>query len=657
MSGFRLLKGFKNKKISLGHKEDIEPQEIFLDKLAQKREEEMGFSEKKFERPLSIKILQSFCFIYLILTSVLFLKTLQFQVLDGEKFLMLAEDNKTRIYPIRAERGVIYDRFGEQLVQNQIAFDLICDKQDLSKIEEEKEKLFQEISLLIEEESGFVKEKIENSESARVLILKNINHKALVSFKTRIENKEFSGFKIEKNIIRNYNDGEIFAHLIGYTGNVNKQELENFSDYLINDYIGKTGLEKFYEEILRGKSGKLFIEKDSLGNEKLERIVSPSEAGTSLVLHLDAGLQRKIEESLSKNLKNVGAKKGAVVALDPNNGGVLALVSLPSFDNNLFSKGISKKNYSELISNPSNPLFNRAISGIGYPTGSVIKPLIGIAALEEKIITTETGFNCKGKISIQDRWDPEIQHHFHDWSTHGFVDIYKAIAKSCNVFFYIIGGGYEDFEGLGLTKIKKWLMNFGWGSKTGIDLPQEGKGFLPDAEWKKTTLGESWYDGDTYHLSIGQGYISVTPLQVASAFSAIANNGTIYKPQVVKEIYNNKTQETIKINPEILNQEFISKENLEIIQEGMRQTVTYGSAVNWLNSLPVESAAKTGTAQTAKKKYCHSWVGVFAPYENPEIVLIVMIENVEENQRPNLPVAKEVLEWYFRDLDNLDNEE
>ncbi|MCK4781538.1 penicillin-binding protein 2 [Candidatus Parcubacteria bacterium] len=639
-----LKKDFKNRKISLRHKEDIEPQEIFLDDLAQKQEEKTGISEKRMETPLSRRMLQGFCVFSLILILGLFLKTFQFQVLEAEKFSTLAEENKTRIYPIRSERGVIYDSKGEQLVRNQVSFDLICDKQDLPQTTEERKELFYEVAKLIGEETDFIEEKIENSELAKVLIFKNLNHKALISFEIKIQNQEFSGFRIEKNIIRDYKDGAIFAHLIGYTGNINKQELEDFQNYSVNDYIGKTGLEKFYEKTLRGKSGEFLIEKDAFGNQKIEKIVSLPEPGDNLVLCLDAGLQRKIKESLEKTLQNVGAEKAIAVALNPNNGGVLAMVSIPDFDNNLFSQGISQEDYKEIIDNPLDPLFNKAISGIGYPTGSTIKPLIGTAALEEGVITDKTNFICKGKISVQDQWNPEIWKDFNDWKTHGRVDIYKAIAESCNVFFYIIGGGYEDFKGLGPTKIKKWLGNFGWGSKTGIDLPQEGEGIVPDPVWKKENLNEAWYDGDTYYLSIGQQYISVTPLQVVNAFSAVANGGVLYQPHIVQ------TKE-----PKVLSQGFVAQENLKIIRQGMRETVAYGSAVNWLNSLPVKSAAKTGTAQTAKKGYYHSWITVFAPIENPEIVLTVMVEDVEEGQVATLPVAKDVLEWYFSE--NLDKDE
>jgi penicillin-binding protein 2 len=225
----------------------------------------------------------------------------------------------------------------------------------------------------------------------------------------------------------------------------------------------------------------------------------------------------------------------------------------------------------------------------------------------------------------------------------------KAIAESCNVYFYTIGGGYGEQEGLGPSRIKKYLELFGWGNNTDIDLPGEKKGLLPSPAWKERVKKEKWWDGDTYHLSIGQGDILTTPLQVASAFSVIANGGKLFKPHVVQKILDTSTgsmQVVKEIEPEVIRENFIDSKNLDVVRHGMREAVIYGSSVS-LNNLPVKAAAKTGTAQTSKQGYYHHWVTVFAPYDDPEIVLTVMLENVKEIQFAALPVAKEVLEWYF----------
>ncbi|MFC1629889.1 penicillin-binding transpeptidase domain-containing protein, partial [Patescibacteria group bacterium] len=298
-----------------------------------------------------------------------------------------------------------------------------------------------------------------------------------------------------------------------------------------------------------------------------------------------------------------------------------------------------------LLNNDQQPLFNRAIAGL-YPTGSTIKPLIASAALQEKIIKPQKELHCQGGIMIPHRYDPDIIYSFKDWKTHGFTDTRKAIAESCNVYFYTIGGGYGNQEGLGPNKIKKYLEFFGWAETTDIDLPGEAKGSIPNPAWKKENKGENWWDGDTYNLSIGQGDILVTPLQVTAAFSAVVNGGYLLEPQVVQKIVDSEKNLVETKQIQIVRENFIDFENLKIIREGMRGTVTYGTAT-LLNSLPVEAAAKTGTAQSSKPDYFHNWITVFAPYDDPQIVLTIVIEDVKELQALPIPLAKEILNWYF----------
>ena len=649
-------KYLKNKKIKTKFKEDIEPQEIFLDNLAKKKEEEFGISEKKFEVLLSKKVLQGFLIFSFLLFLTLFVRTFQIQVFEGKKFLALAKENKFVIYQIRAERGVIYDRDGNQLVWNRPSFDLVSDIGDLPASDVEKTKVLKEVSEILEENSEELKKKIEESEEPVVLISENIPHQALILLETKIASKELAGFRVERNSIRYYKEGPSFPHLVGFTGKIRAEELKaEPENYSIQDFVGRDGLEKSYEEILRKNPGKLRVEKDAMGNVISKEIVQFPESGKSLVLWIDSQLQKKIQESLEKVLKTIGTKKAVVVALDPKTGGVLSLVSRPGFDNNLFQKGADPEALKELLKDPLglDPLFDRAIAG-KYPVGSTIKPLVASAVLEEKIIKPGKKVNCQGEIIIPNPWDPSSPTVKKDWMAHGWTDLRKAIAESCNVYFYTMGGGYEEQEGLGPTRIKKYLELFGWGNKTQIDLPGEKDGFIPDPAWKKSyfekAIDQIWYDGDTYNLSIGQGFIKVTPLQVASAFVAIANEGTLYQPKVIQKIVDSEKNLIEEIKSKIIRQDFIDPRNLQIVREGMRQAVTgvnspHASAIS-LNSLPVSVAAKTGTAQV-KKGYFHNWITVFAPYEAPEIVLTVMIENVKGDQVVALPVAKEVLEWYF----------
>ena len=420
--------------------------------------------------------------------------------------------------------------------------------------------------------------------------------------------------------------------------------------YAINDSSGKSGLEKSYEQYLRGIPGKLEFQKTAVGIQKGQEIISEPISGNNVVLNIDSDLQQKIYEELEKSIKNVGSKKGSAVALDPRNGQVLALVSFPSYDNNLFAKGISQKDLDLLLNDNSQPFFNRAISA-QYPTGSTIKPFEASGALQEKLISPIKLINDPGFIEVKSKYDPSIVYRFGGVTPHGWVDMREAIAVSSNIYFYTIGGGYLDQQGLGPTKIAKYLSLFGWGEKTGIDLPGEFKGFIPSPEWKKEYKKESWWDGDTYNLAIGQSDLQVTPLQLALAYATIANGGTLYKPQIVNKIIDTSTQEPMivkQFEPEIVRQGFIDKENLKVIQEGMRDGVQkpYGSAY-FLNSLSVPVASKTGTAEIGKDGYYNTWASVYGPYENPNIVLIVTIEEVEGLRSGSLTVAKEVLNWYF----------
>ena len=410
-------------------------------------------------------------------------------------------------------------------------------------------------------------------------------------------------------------------------------------------------MESYYEDVLRRDPGELRIERNAQGNILSKEVVKFPESGKSLVLWLDSDLQKILKSSLEKTLQLIGGKKGAAVALDPKTGGVLALVSLPGFDNNLFQKGGDSDSLLKLLSDSSQPIFNRAVSG-KYLTGSTIKPLLASAILEENIISAAKSLNCQGSITIPNQYNPDLDYVKRDWTVHGWTDMRKAIAESCDVYFYTLGGGFGDQEGLGPSRIKQYLELFGWNSKTGIDLPGEVMGFIPDKDWKKKTLGEGWWDGDTYNLSIGQGFLQITPLEVAASFVAIANGGTLFQPQIVQKIVDssNPSKTIEEFESKIIRANFIDSENIQVAREGMRQAVTGIGAPQAssiiLNSLPVSSAAKTGTAELGNDRY-NNWVAVFAPYDDPQIVLVVLTEDIKGAQVAALPVAKETLEWYF----------
>lgn len=578
---------------------EIEPNEILLDAFSQRKEKEIGISEKKLEIPISQNILRVIWVSILILLLIFWGRVFQLQIVDGESLSIQSEKNKFIVKAIKAERGVIYDRNFKQLVYNKPSFNFVCDGK---------------------------------------IAIENIDHETLLKLEANL--KDYRGCKIENNTVREYSSGSSSSHLIGYL----RQNNQSF------------GLEQHYDKALSPSPGELRVKRDAKGNLMSEKLVSLPESGNSLVLWLDSELQKKIADSLSQTIDRVGALGGAAVAMDPKTGGILALVSSPSFDNNLFSQGLTEKDWQKLQGNSANPLFNRVVSG-RYLTGSTIKPLIALAALQEKIISPEKEIYCGGQIAIPNPWDPENPTIKKDWDIHGWSDIKKAIAESCNVYFYTIGGGYNEQKGLGPTKIKEYLEKFGWSAPTDIDLPEEAQGFIPNKDWKKKEFGQSWWDGDTYNLSIGQGFLLITPIEVITSLAAVANGGKLLQPRIVRQIVDSSKNIIEEFKPKIIKENFIDSENLKIVREGMRQAVTgenspHASGVI-LNSLPVSAALKTGTAEIGAG-FRHNWVTVFAPYENPEIILTVLIEKVAGDQVVALPLAYEVLNWYFSTLDRKD---
>jgi len=405
------------------------------------------------------------------------------------------------------------------------------------------------------------------------------------------------------------------------------------------DLIGRTGLELYYEKELKGKDGQNKIEINALG--QTEKVVSQTlpKDGQDIILTIDLDLQEYIDKILKKYIKLANSQAGTIIVSNPSNGEILAMLSYPSYDNNIFIQN-NDSEYQRLSQDPDKPFIFRALVG-EYPPGSIIKPLLAIAGLSEGIITPQTNIFSSGGIRIG-------QWFFPDWKKggHGNTNLTKALAESVNTFFYYLGGGFKDFKGLGPQKIREYLSVFGLTKKTGIDLPGEKKGFIATPEWKMDHKNEPWYIGDTYHLSIGQGDILVTPLQVSNYTMALANNGTLFVPHIVKA-FQNPVDATIKNKPlQIANQDLFNVEYFKLVKKGMREAVLRGSARR-LNDLAIKVAGKTGTAQVGGNKPPHAWFIGFAPYDNPEIALTILIENGGEGSAIAIPAAKEIFSFLF----------
>ncbi len=593
----------------------------------------------KMERGLGKKGLDYLWWLIIFFMVILAGRVIFLTVLKGAYYQEIARGNSIRSVVIKAPRGRIFDRSGTALVSNVPSMDIVSIPAALPAENSKLQEISQSLALILNMNQADIQIRLESGSdnpSAVILIKEDISQDELLNILEK--GNELPGIFIEKTAIRQYVDAQIFSHILGYEGKIKQSELEQDSSYLLTDYVGKQGLEKAYESDLRGVHGANQIEVDSAGNAKREVGIVNPKPGSDLVLNIDAQLQKKLYDSISGILEKTGTKTAAAVAIDPRTGGVLALVNLPSYNNNLFAKKISAEDYSSLIKDENKPLFNRAISG-EYPPGSTIKPAIVAGALSEGTITPSTIIDGLGGVLNVGGFS------FRDWKAHGPSDVRTAIAESNDIFFYTIGGGYGNIKGLGMDTMKKYYNLFGFGSPTGIDLGGEAAGLIPSEQWKQDKIREKWYIGNSYHASIGQGYVTATPLQLANYTAAIANGGTLYEPHLVAQI-KKSTGEVENINPKKIRTGFISPEILKVAQEGMRKTVTAGTAQT-LKELSVAVAGKTGTAQYGTAGKTHGWFVSYAPYDNPQIAMAVLVEGGGEGHSSALPITQEVLGWYF----------
>lgn len=550
---------------------------------------------------------------------------------EAKTYQALAERNRLRIVPIWPRRGVIRDRRGVVMAENAPRFQVTMIPRDLPTMKEDREAVVSEASRLLG--LGFKElEILANATGTRtdepVLVADGLPYEASLALAVRLP--ELPGFTLDARPKRTYPQSkelESLAHVLGYVGKISEEELttRRREGYRRVDELGKTGIERTYEPALRGVVGTKTYEVDArgrLGEVVREEVpVDGQDVETTIDLRLQAVAERSLKELFAKNT----FKRGAVVAMDPRTGEILALVSLPGYDNNVFSGGVSSTVYRALSSNEDQPLFARAVAG-AYPSGSTVKIVVSVAALMEHVITDKTTVVSTGGLRLG-------QWFFPDWKAggHGVTNVRKAIAMSVNTFYYMVGGGYQSFQGMGPEALSKWLKAFGLGTKTGIDLTGESAGFVPTREWKESQRKQPWYVGDTYNLSIGQGDLLVTPLQVARYTAAIANGGMLVQPHLVKRA---DTQQVAT---------GASREFVEVAREGMREAVISGSA-RGISVLPVSAGGKTGTAQWNSNRNTHAWFTAFAPFEEPEIVVTVLIEEGGEGSSVAVPVAREILQ-------------
>jgi len=546
-------------------------------------------------------------------------------MIKGEEFKERAVENCIRSLVEDAPRGRVYDRQEKLLVTNRPAVVVSIIPAEVDDLEVLSERLSGIIGISPEKISQTVKNYRENPFKP-VKILDDCKTNKIVEIEERKD--ELKGVVLEVKPRRDYLYNDFAAHSLGYVGEIDKEELQQFGNpkFQGGDIIGKAGLEKYYDDILRGEKGGKEVEVDASGQEVATLLYQKPVPGEDLVLTIDKDLQLYGENLLF-------GKKGSIIISDPNTGEILALVNRPSFNPNIFANGISSSNWQRLSTDADYPLTNRSVQGV-YSPGSIFKVVTAIAALEEGVTDRKRKVYCSGSFELAGQI-------FTCWKEggHGSLSIVDAIAHSCNVYFYTMG------KDLGIERFNKYMQKFGLGEKTGIDLPAEAVGTIPSAQWKEREFKEIWFPGDTINLSIGQGYLLLTPLQVHNIITAITGEGEIYKLHLAKKVISADGKTVKEIKPEIYRKLNFSPDTFKIVKEGLRQTILKGTG--WrANIKGLAVAGKTGTAQNPQGE-THAWFIGFAPYENPEVCITVFLENGGEGGEAAAPIARAMLEKYF----------
>ena len=575
------------------------------------------------------------------------------QVTSYEDFVTKSDRNRIALLVEAPVRGLIYDRNGVILADNRSVFSLELNPEKVPDMQQTLQRLKQLFNLTEDKITAFENRlKFMNRRGFEKLTLQTkVSEKQRAIFE--VNRHSFPGVSIQARLIRHYPFADSMVHLLGYVGRINSRELARIDseNYKATHHIGKVGLEKYYESLLHGKIGYREVEMDVHG--RIIRVLkrTPPVPGASLVLSIDAQLQL----TAVKQLKD---SRGALIAMNPQNGEVLALVSTPGYDPNAFVLGIGVADYKKLLDSPDRPLFNRALRG-QYPPGSTIKPMLGLAALEYGIVKANHKIKDPGWYQLEN--ETRI-YRDHNWRLsgaggHGMVDMQKAIELSCDTYYYSLA-----FK-MGIDRIHESMSRFGFGSYTGIDMGEEKPGLLPSRSWKKARVRENWYPGETVIVGVGQGFWTATPLQLVNATAILANRGTRFIPYLVtQKIIHGERQ---VITPKLAQKQIItSPKNMNVVLKGMRRASQTGTARRTFGTARYSSGSKTGTAQvksySQEEEYDEEKVSlrhrdnamfvVFAPYEDPKIAVSVVLENEGHGGESAAPVAKEVVDdWLLRD--------
>ena len=582
--------------------------------------------------------------------SLLLLRFVYLQIVQYDYYRTKAEDNRISIVPIMPNRGLIVDRSGTVLARNYSAYTLEISPGKVSDLEKTVNELETLVEIRASDRARLKRLMIEAKGAESLPIRTRLTDEEVARF--AVNRYRFPGVDIQARLFRQYPLKELASQVTGYIGRINDRDVERIDEvglaanYKGTDHIGKTGLEQSYEAELHGVTGYEQVEVDSAGRGVRTLSRSSPTPGNNLVLTLDIKLQQVAEQAF-------GDKRGALVAIEPATGGILAFVSKPGFDPNLFVDGIDSASWELLNTSPDRPMVNRALAGT-YPPGSTFKPYMALAALELGKRTPKQTISDPGYFVFGN-------HRFRDDKPggHGTVDMYKSIVISCDTYYYVLGND------LGIDNISRFIGQFGFGAKTGIDIEGESAGVLPSQEWKRRRFKkpeqQKWYAGETISVGIGQGYNAYTPLQMAQAMAAIANNGAMYRPHLVNYVENIRSGARTLVEPRLERAIALKPENLEFIQRALAGVNIEGTGARAFAKAEYTSAGKTGTAQVvaikqtekydekrvAERHRDHALFIAYAPLESPKIALAVVVENAGFGARAAAPIARQVLDYYL----------
>ncbi|KUM55251.1 penicillin-binding protein 2 [Rheinheimera sp. EpRS3] len=581
--------------------------------------------------------------------SIIVFNQYQLQVVSYQDYQTRSEGNRIKVVPLAPNRGLIYDRSGILLAENRPVFSLELVPEQIKDMTATLAELAALIEFSAEQQDAFLKQVRAQRRFNSITLKEQLNDQEVAILAAN--QHRFPGVTVEARLSRHYPFGDLFTHALGYIGKINTRELQQLeldgeaANYAASRDIGKIGLERFYQRELHGTMGYQEVEVNNRG--RLIRVLRsvPAVSGQNIHLGLDVGLQLTAQQILKQH-------RGAIVAIDPRDGAVLAFYSNPSYDANLFVHGISSANYNELLNSRDRPLINRVTQGV-YPPASTIKPHLALLGLETRTITTSTKIWDPGYYTL-----PNSDHRFRDhirWG-HGWVDIYTAITKSCDTFFYDMG------IKLGIDRISEYMSKMGFGEKTGIDILEESSANMPSRGWKRARHNQPWYPGDTVPLSIGQSYWTTTPLQLAVATTPLLNRGKLVTPHMVTAFSNGETTAANNLPPrQVLEVE--NEQNYAVVMDTMHQTVSIlgGTAHRAFIGAQYSSAGKTGTAQLAAiaqdAKYDADAIDErlrdnamylgYAPHDKPTILVVVALENAGGGGSTAAPLARQLMDYYF----------